>query len=1737
MSGMGWLAGPGATSFEEALAVGGEVRAAVVAAGPRLPCKDLSRLYPSTMQDAVSVVHARLEENKKKAAASKQKSKSKSGAPHSPSDEHFPGARAGGGEPSAFWMYIEDYFRDFTQEDLRALLPLIRDPRDDPALKVPPCGRRLEDEVQQRRHLAAKAAEAAAKAAAQGAYRSDWDAGAVDSKPSPGLDGMSPDAERRSSRLVSRHCKEEEQRRQWELEAQALAAATAAEQAEAAAAAAAARAMADVPTTSTGAPAEQLLDVLPEQRLALLLQQLAQLLSLSGRPSLAEAASAADAGVQAALAKLQGAVAGNGSVSELEPAARRQLQDWLRQHLAELAAELGCAQATLPPWAGRAAQQPPGEQQQQGRQQQQQQRRADAAVAAAGGSNTPATVAAAAAAGNASLAAGAPGLAVTADSPAAKLANAAYLHPYTELMLAHPVQQHTVQLATEVQGPEMPLGVSRQATMGQAESFAAGATPGVPAEGDGGAAGVAAADAATPGASYVTATPGSAGLLGEAPSLANLSTLSGPQQTAGGGEEEDAAAAGAADTAGTAGLAGQGSPATTAPNGQAAADGTPADPGAVGAPPARSGSSRARAVSNYALLAGKKSSNRSATGPPKKKANATAAKPEHEALAQHPVARAVAALVAAGEPERAPGEQWAATLGPPGPALLAAAPEDEVLAEMLALQNELVQQAAANRARLVPALAGVLGELEARASASAQRAAEEEEVKGWIMKQREIKRQQVRQRREQAHQEALAAKKQSIMASPRPVLGRQRGSYHRDLDGAGDEGGAAQQGREGSPPLEYALRPDELYDVLAQREIDQEAFCAVCGDGHSEAPNQIVFCERCDVAVHQHCYGIAAVPDGEWLCEPCHEYEEMQLAQGVPPAEVRPPSWQLAPENRRPLDGGARSVRCALCPIKYGAFKKSENGRHWVHSSCALWIPETFMSFREVPGVGRREFVAGLEKVKPERWEGRCAICGLTDGAVMACQQPSGCANAFHVLCARNINLYLTVRPDPSRKAAVQYRVYCALHSPAQQARDEKMWQERLEKQAAQQQKESKAKAAERAAAAKLALQQQETDRQQLSILRANMETCRMLIDVTKRRERLKKQLALLLRQQWPLLQQMDPAEALALLEERQRHTAQLMEADAAAAAGAGMQQQVQQQAQQELPPGLFAFDAAAAAAAAATPLGHQQQQQMPMPAPQFTLPPLPAPAPMPGQQQVPQAKQAQQQQAPQMQHQAQQQQQQQQQKQQQQQQKQQQQQQKQQQQQQQQVQQQPLFAGMPMPDPTSAMAFFAQNQQQMLGLPPTMLQAPPAFALDMFEQQAPAAMQQHQQQQLGMQQQVHPAQFFMMQPPPMPQPQAQQQAQRGQGMQGAAPAVAASMAQFGSLPMQMPPLGLPPSMQQHRQQQQQRQFSVGGQELPPTASGLLVTASSAAATAQVPPEVAAAMFGAPTGLMLPMQLPPMPMPQAAPAQQRPAQAQQRPAQAQQRPAQAQQQAQPGILQGMPLHQGYAQVDPAVAAMLQNQPVLAGIPISGPNQPPPAPEPAVVAAAPAAPAAMAATAAAEPPAAAAQAEAPAGTPRGASPQPPAQVTASGRPKRAAAVAGQPGSHKRRRGSSEDLTPTPRSQAAVAAAAGAAATSPSQSAHAAAAAPDLGGAAAAAGRRQRTATAKVRENMLQRERQMTAEEAEALNAQLPGPLRYMPAAELDAQLGSLPAGGSRPGSRLGPGQRQAKQRGSRPGSGR
>ena len=69
----------------------------------------------------------------------------------------------------------------------------------------------------------------------------------------------------------------------------------------------------------------------------------------------------------------------------------------------------------------------------------------------------------------------------------------------------------------------------------------------------------------------------------------------------------------------------------------------------------------------------------------------------------------------------------------------------------------------------------------------------------------------------------------------------------------------------------------------------------------------MVFCDQCNICVHQACYGITDIPSGPWLCRTCS-------------LGIKPP--------------------CELCPNKGGAMKSTRTGQKWAHVSCALWIPE-----------------------------------------------------------------------------------------------------------------------------------------------------------------------------------------------------------------------------------------------------------------------------------------------------------------------------------------------------------------------------------------------------------------------------------------------------------------------------------------------------------------------------------------------------------------------------------------------------------------------------------------------------------------------------------------------------------------------------------------------------------------------------------------------------------------------------
>ncbi|KAF0756590.1 hypothetical protein AaE_004575 [Aphanomyces astaci] len=43
--------------------------------------------------------------------------------------------------------------------------------------------------------------------------------------------------------------------------------------------------------------------------------------------------------------------------------------------------------------------------------------------------------------------------------------------------------------------------------------------------------------------------------------------------------------------------------------------------------------------------------------------------------------------------------------------------------------------------------------------------------------------------------------------------------------------------------------------------------CQVCGDDESSETDPILFCDGCNVAVHQHCYGVRVIPPHDWFCD------------------------------------------------------------------------------------------------------------------------------------------------------------------------------------------------------------------------------------------------------------------------------------------------------------------------------------------------------------------------------------------------------------------------------------------------------------------------------------------------------------------------------------------------------------------------------------------------------------------------------------------------------------------------------------------------------------------------------------------------------------------------------------------------------------------------------------------------------------------------------------------------------
>ncbi|XP_019725108.1 protein Jade-2 isoform X3 [Hippocampus comes] len=192
--------------------------------------------------------------------------------------------------------------------------------------------------------------------------------------------------------------------------------------------------------------------------------------------------------------------------------------------------------------------------------------------------------------------------------------------------------------------------------------------------------------------------------------------------------------------------------------------------------------------------------------------------------------------------------------------------------------------------------------------------------------------------------------------------------------------------------MQQAIEAEEGLGI----EYDEDVVCDVCRSPEGEDGNEMVFCDKCNVCVHQACYGILKVPQGNWLCRMC--------ALGVQP-------------------------KCLLCPKRGGALKPTRSGTKWVHVSCALWIPEVSIGCPE-----KMEPITKVSHIPASRWALSCSLCREHTGTCIQCSTPS-CIVAFHVTCAFDHGLEM--RTILAENDEVRFKSFCLEHSGGGAARPE----------------------------------------------------------------------------------------------------------------------------------------------------------------------------------------------------------------------------------------------------------------------------------------------------------------------------------------------------------------------------------------------------------------------------------------------------------------------------------------------------------------------------------------------------------------------------------------------------------------------------------------------------------------------------------------------------------------------------
>ncbi|KAJ8479683.1 hypothetical protein OPV22_023410 [Ensete ventricosum] len=167
--------------------------------------------------------------------------------------------------------------------------------------------------------------------------------------------------------------------------------------------------------------------------------------------------------------------------------------------------------------------------------------------------------------------------------------------------------------------------------------------------------------------------------------------------------------------------------------------------------------------------------------------------------------------------------------------------------------------------------------------------------------------------------------------------------------------------------------------------------CAICRWIEDWDYNKIIICNRCQIAVHQECYGALDVQNfTSWVCRACE-----------------------TPLLKR---------ECCLCPVKGGALKPSNvDDSLWVHVTCAWFQPRvSFVSDETM------EPATGILDIPPLSFMKVCVICKQMHGA---CTQCYTCSTYYHAMCASRAGYRMELHClEKNGRQIIKMVSYCAHH-------------------------------------------------------------------------------------------------------------------------------------------------------------------------------------------------------------------------------------------------------------------------------------------------------------------------------------------------------------------------------------------------------------------------------------------------------------------------------------------------------------------------------------------------------------------------------------------------------------------------------------------------------------------------------------------------------------------------------------